>query len=138
MDTGAVNSVAPMTTGRDVPLCESDGSRRGQVYHSASGDKIPNLGQKALDVVTNEGNEFRMTFQIADVTKPLTSVGAVTDAGDGSNYVVFHRDGGWIAHPATGKRTHFARKDGVYVLQTWLRRGEGSNASAAQPFMRQG
>ena len=138
VDTGAVNSVAPMTTGKDVPLCESEGSRRGQVYHSASGDKIPNLGQKSLDVVTNEGNEFRMTFQIADVTKPLTSVGAVTDAGDGLNYVVFHRDGGWIAHPTTGKRTHFARKDGMCVLQTWLRRGDCSNAASVQPFTRQG
>ena len=104
-------------------MTESEGSRRGQVYHSASGDRLPNRGQKELDVVTEEGDKFRMTYQIADITKPLLSVGAATDAGDGRNYVVFHRTGGWIAKPELGTRTHFSRKDGVYMLQTWLRRG---------------
>ena len=138
VDAGAVNSVAPASTGKHVPLVESEGSRRGQVYRSASGSCLPNKGQKSLAVVTNEGDEFRMTYQIADVTKPLMSVGAVTDAGDGTNYVVFHRDGGWISRPSSGTRTHFDRKDGVYMLQTWLHRMASTASTPCQPFTRQG
>ena len=38
-----------------LPMLESTGSKRGQTYMSACGEKLPNLGQKQLKVWTNEG-----------------------------------------------------------------------------------
>ena len=54
MDSGAAESVAPPSVAPRVKIEESDGSRRGQTYLSASGDRLPNLGEKKLDVTTSD------------------------------------------------------------------------------------
>ena len=77
---------------------------------------MPNQGQKTLTVVTEEGNQFGMTYQVADVAKALTSVGAICDIGDGNNFVVFNRTGGNIASPGIGTTTASSRagRGGAY------------------------
>ena len=42
MGSGAAESVAPLDVAKNVPLKDSEGSHRGQVYHGAAGDKIAN------------------------------------------------------------------------------------------------
>ena len=57
MDSGAAESVGPPSMAPGVPIHESPGSRMGQAYIAAGGERIPNIGQRILSVVTNEGHE---------------------------------------------------------------------------------
>ena len=63
---------------------------------SAGGEKLPNLGQKRLEVVTSEGNPATATFQCADVTRALCAVSRICDKG---NRVIFEASGGYIESP---------------------------------------
>ena len=138
IDSGAAVSVAPMTVGQAFPLIESEGSKKGQVFHTASGGAVANKGEKRIPVETTEGVPFALNFQVADITRPLASVAKICDAGHAGagNSVVVHRDGGYILSLDTGHRTHFERVNGVYVLKTWARKASGSVTTA--PFHRQG
>ena len=65
MDSGAAESVGPPTMASGLfPIQESPGSMRGQQYIAAGHERIPNLGQQVLNVVTNEGHETQALFQI--------------------------------------------------------------------------
>ena len=108
----AAESVAPVEMAPWVPIQESAGSKRGQTYMSASGDKLPNLGEKKLEIMTTEGQAATATFQCADVTRALCSVSKVCDKG---NKVIFEASGGFIESPE-GVRTHFRRENNVYIL----------------------
>ena len=50
MDSGAAESIALADIAPWVPISESMGSKRGQTYMSACGEKLLNLGRE-----TNEG-----------------------------------------------------------------------------------
>ena len=116
VDSGAINNVAPSSVSAKA-LVESNGSLNGMTYHTADGTRIPNLGQKTLETVSDDGStKLSQTFQIADISRPLTSVGELADAG---NLVVFGRRGGFIVNPDTGRRLNFQREHGVYLLKTW-------------------
>ena len=116
MDSGAAESVAPLDMAPWVSMMESPGSRRGQTYVSASGEKLPNLGQKTLDAVTEEGRGAKATFQVADVTRALCSISRVCDQG---NRVIFESGGGWI-EASDGRRTAFKRENNVYVMELYV------------------
>ena len=127
LDSGAAESVAPSTTASWIPTSESPGSRSGQTYMSASGAKLPNQGEKRLRVTTAEGKSADATFQIADVTRPLSAVSKICDRG---NTVVFTSEGGYIQNPE-GHLTHFRRENNVYMLDMYLQAPlrPGSNPS---------
>ena len=137
MDSGATACVMDKNVGRGVPLEESEGSRAGQVYATANGAKIANEGKKTLSVVTENWEDYLMTYQCAKVVKPLTSVGSVCDAGSGRNQVTFTKHGGWIWHADQDKYTEFKRMNGAYSLRTWIRRPKSSTSGPAD-FQRQG
>ena len=132
MDSGAIHSVASPSVGKGTPVQESHGSINGLQYHTADGTRIPNLGQKTLEVVTEGGQRMNQTFQMAEVTRPLSSVGEIADKG---NAIVFGRRGGFIHNLATGHRLSFSREQGVYLLKTWL---QEPNDKQADVFPRQG
>ena len=115
LDSGAAESVAPESMAAWIPTVESAGSRRGQTYLSASGDDMPNKGEKCIPVTTEIGHETSATFQITDVSRPLCSVAKVCDQG---NTVVFDAKGGYI-EDAAGFRTPFKRESNVYVMQLY-------------------
>jgi hypothetical protein len=58
-----------------------------------------------------------MTWQVAQVERPLIAVSQLTAAG---NSVAFDTDGGTITHKKSGRVMKFARKGGVYVLSMWV------------------
>ena len=87
MDSGAADSVAPCAVAEEVPMLESPGSRNGQQYMTADGTKLPNKGQKSFTAVTSEGRSIGVTYQMADVSRPLNSVGRICDH---DNAVGFH------------------------------------------------
>ena len=116
--------VAAVTAGR------SPGSIRGQNYLSASNERIPNLGQQTLEVRTDEGAGMNVTFQMADVSRPLNSVGKVCD---NNKRVIFGKRGGVIWDMETNELTKFGREpDGVYELNLWIRDGNMPSGFARQ------
>ena len=117
LDSGAAESVAPSSVAPWVKVCESIGSRNGQTYQSASGAKISNEGEKKLHVVTEDGIDAEATFQIADVTRPLSAVSKICDKG---NVVVFTQEGGYIQN-GMGHRTFFRRENNVYMMDLYMR-----------------
>ena len=54
-----------------------------------------------------------MTFQIANVTKPLCSVSKICEKG---HVVVFDESGSYIKHKKTGAIIPLMKKRGVYVM----------------------
>ena len=135
MDSGAADSVAPPTLAPQVDITESAGSRRGQCYVSASGTRLANMGQKVLNVTTNEGKDTTVLYQIAEVSRPLTSVSATCDKG---NWVVYTPKGGFIYNMQTGERTSFERQGGIYQLDLWVRDEENRGGQPSSDFPRQG
>ena len=63
------------------------------------------------------GAKCLIRMQVTDVRKSLMSVGKVCDEG---HRVIFEKSGGYIEHIATGDKTKFSRKGGVYVLDVEL------------------
>ena len=62
---------------REFPL-----SREGAEYEVANGQSIPNLGERRCDIMTvGSATAKRITFQVADVHKPLLSITACADMG---------------------------------------------------------
>ena len=131
-----MDSVAPTSTVASIPIKESKGSLNGQTYFSADGSRIPNKGEKAFSAWTNDGHQIGQTFQMADVTRPLCSVGRMTDQ---NNMVIFGRKGGYILNLIDKSAIFFPRNQGVYTLQTWVKKTTGANrTSITSPFARQG
>ena len=135
MDSGAADSVAPPTLAPKVEITESPGSRRGQCYVSASAGRMQNIGQKVLSIQTNEGKDTTVLYQIAEVSRPLTSVSATCDRG---NWVVYTPQGGFIMNCQTGERTSFERSGGIYDLDLWIRDDENRGSHPSPSFPRQG
>ena len=119
MDSGAVDSVAPPTMAPRVSIVPSPGSLINQNYLSASNERIPNLGQQTLEVKTDEGADAFVTFQMTDVSRPLSSVGKICDT---NKRVMFGKKGGFIWDIVTNQVTKFQREaDGVYELNLWMK-----------------
>ena len=123
MDSGCGVSVAPPGMCPTYPITESEGSRRGQEFMSASEDTMPNLGEQKLGVVLDNGGETMIKYQIADVSRALNSITEICDAGhpDFGNHVIFGRRGGMVVNLETGKTTHFQRENNIYCLDYWVK-----------------
>ena len=128
VDSGAAESVAPSSMAPWIPTVPSEGSKRGQVYMSANGAKLANLGEKHFQVMTAEGNPAAATFQVAEVTRPLCSVTRICDRG---NTVVFTAEGGYIQNTASGVKSNFSRRNNVYVMEMYVEEPPTSSTAAA-------
>ena len=80
-----------------------------------------------------------MRYQVADVTKPLCSVGRVCDT---DKFVVFGKKGGYIKDRWGPGKLYFQRDGGVYMLRSWVptKKVEDAETPATQStgFSRQG
>ena len=92
-DSGAVDHVAPRSTAAHIPIRETAASRQGVHYVAANGSKISNMGAKRIRGFTKERTPLDMTWQIAEVKRPLASIGKICDAG---NTAIFTDRGGFI------------------------------------------
>ena len=106
VDSGAAQSVAPSKGFFErIPARESEGQRRGQTYTAAAGKPLNNEGEKTLNVFTYENVPSQVTYQLADINKPLTAVGDVCDK---DRLVIFCKNGGFIQNKE-GNLTKFDR-----------------------------
>ena len=113
LDSGASANVIPTSMFPDIPLQESECSRKGQYWISADGTKIYNEGQKEVRFVTKKGRKMKIMFQVGKVTKPLLSAFKVAEAG---NEVLIKKDKAEIANKKTGISIDLKRQNGVFVF----------------------
>ena len=130
-DSRAAHHVAPIHTANHLELRETEASRQGVKYVAANGQKISNLGQRKIQGVTDRGTPLGMTWQVADVKKPLASVGRMCDAG---NVAVFTKDGGYVVpgeymtevigslDKMEKSTLRMTRENGVYNFNLWVPR----------------
>ena len=109
MDSGSADCVARSEMFPQVEMEESPGSKAGQCWTTATKEEVPNEGQKTVPVVTEEGRNKKICWQIAPVHKPLMAVGKNCDQ---ENICVFGKRGGFIRANDTGELTKFWRKMG--------------------------
>merc|ERR1711940_184406 len=130
VDSGASDHVAPLTTAKHIRIEETEASRNGLCYQAAYGESISNIGQRNIKALTNEGETVAMTWQVADIKRPLASVGRICDAG---NTAIFTRLGGYIVPEGTvqslinqiennGKMLKMHRENGMYHFDLWVNR----------------
>ena len=95
IDSGAAETVILQKIVTDYRILETDKSRSGACYASATEEPIPSLGEQKLPFATEEGSMRAMTFQAAPVAKPLGSVKRICQAG---HDVIFDEDGSYIVN----------------------------------------
>ena len=81
---------------------------------TATGEIIPNMGERRVRVVTGEGRKCSITFQVAKVDTPVLSTRKLTECG---HDVLYQQHGGVIIDNATGQRTKFVQRGGVYYVK---------------------
>ena len=130
VDSGATDPCAPPTLAPHIKVSESPGSRAGQIYTSASGKRIANLGEKSLNMMTDNGQWAQGTWQIADISRPLSSVLQMCKQG---HRVIFGLYGGIVQSVSTGDTVAaFGVEDNVYVMNLWI------DPKSSSGFARQG
>ena len=124
LDSGSVTHVANPDDMLGYEVKESAGSRKGQVYSGAGGEKIKNLGEMDLRMLatndhTKQEHEIRSTVQAAKVTKPLFSVGQICDKNID---VLFRKTHAVTIDAKTGKElTRHPRVNGTYRFRAKLK-----------------
>ena len=113
VDSGATETVISEEMVTSVDTKEGQGSRRGVMYETANGERIPNLGEKRFIAHTEEGLKRKVTAQVADVSKALLSVKKIVAAG---NRVVFD-ESSYIEDKSTGGKTWLHEDNGMYMLK---------------------
>jgi len=125
MDSGAFVSVGPRSLGvkAGYTVEESPGSKAGICYTSASGNEMPNLGQRFMAVLTEEGTVRGMEQQVCDVTRPLEAIRANVKAG---HAIVFDDDGtgqgagSYMINKTTGEINAIHDDGANYLMRRWI------------------
>ena len=118
-DTGACDTVVPKAMCPTIPLTPSLQSQRGMEYEVASGESIPNLGEKRCEMWTEGASQPKsICMQVADVHKALLSLSRCADMGFESR---FGASFGCLIDTATGEVTPLQRRGNLYVLRAWIR-----------------
>ena len=80
VDPGACISVMPSASCEGIDIAENELSRNGAEYKVANGATIPNLGERRCEVMTAGSLQpKRITFQVADVHKPVLGLSRCAD-----------------------------------------------------------
>ncbi len=105
VDSGATIPVLHPKTGKAYPVQESAASKAGVEYECANHETVPNLGEKQMAVMTEEGTLRGYSSQCADVSKTLQSVRALNTSGhavcfglgpNGEDHLIINRVSGEI------------------------------------------
>jgi len=124
VDSGAAGSVMPVSV---CPDAETEPPTKVR-YRAANGSLMPNRGVRR---VKTQHGVFR--FGLADVTKPLLSVGEIVAKG---HDVVMRADGGYIAIRKAGRivrRVPMKLQKGVFTLELKPAPGNGSARQKPAP-----
>ena len=100
LDSGAIVHVCHEDDAPGYMLQESAGSKRKQHFTVGDGGRLPNQGEKKLNLGAPRADgtgDICSVFQIAKVTRPLMSVGKICDQGmkalfDSKNAIITDQD----------------------------------------------
>ncbi len=119
VDSGAIDSVCNEKLAPQFEIKETQASKSGSYYWSASKHKLFNKGEKSVKGFNDLGNSMGMVFQVCDVKSPLGSVRRICQAG---NRVIFDDNQSYIENKATGIKTPITQENGVYYLNAWVKK----------------
>ena len=128
VESGAAETVIPRMLLQSHPINETQASRDGLNYASATGDPTPNVGEQKLLLLTNESSLRAMTFQAAPVDRPSGSVKRMCDS---NRLVVFDNDGSYVLNKLTNEVDWPREENGNYVMDLWVA------PPSSRPFPRQ-
>ena len=119
VDSGACETVMPLSMCEAIPVEPSPQSQRGTDYEVANGETIPNLGERRCVVMTeNALGPKLMNFQVCDVHKPLLSVSKVNEMG---YRCILEKEGGYFQDLQTNECIPLHREGNLYVLKAWVK-----------------
>ena len=119
VDSGACISVMPIGSCENIEVEETELSRSGAEYEVANGATIPNLGERRCEVMTvGSLQPKRITFQVADVHKPLLSISGCADMGFDC---FLGQHGGQLRDRITGELIPLERHGSLYTVRMWIR-----------------
>ena len=118
VDSGATETVVGENMIKGVETKPGEATRRGVQYEVASGDLIPNLGEKNFLAYGEQGQARAIKAQVCDVNKALLSVSRMVQAG---NTVVFSKSGSYVEDEQTGERIPLREQGGMYMLKLWVK-----------------
>ena len=125
VDSGACETVMPSNICSSIQVHRSSCSH-GAEYEVAKGESLPNLGERRCLLMSLGSNVAKsITFQVADVHKPLLSVSRCADMGF---RCILEDNGGYLEHKS-GERIALQRRDNLYVMKAWVK-----NDPAGQPY----
>ena len=138
LDSGAVDHVTPSDTAPGYEIKESAASRAGGGFIAANGDHIPNEGQVTLSLEA-DSMELDSTFQVADITQSLWSVGKICDAGTGHE-IHFKKDKAVVIDAVTRRELFSIGREtgGLYKGDLRLRNPRYKGNKGQGDFHRQG
>ena len=119
VDSGATETVVGEGMLKNIEVVEGEAYKKGVQYEVASGELIPNLGEKRFVAVGERGETRRMKAQVCDVNKALLSVKRMMQAG---NRVVFDPEGSYVEDTYTGERMNLREDGGMFMLKLWVQR----------------
>ena len=129
LDSGAGDHVAGRDQVGPGRIRQSSGSRRGQHFIDASGNRIENQGESELHMLEPGGKRIKSVFQVADVTRALYSVSKICDDGCEVYFTateaVITKDGKVI--------TRFAREGGLYCAEMEIKPDAGEESPFVGP-----
>ena len=104
---------------QSIEAVEGDQKRRGMKYEVATGDLIPNLGEKRFIGTSDDYVTRGITAQAADVNQALLSVRKLVAAG---YRVTFDSDGSYIEDKENGEHMMLRDDGSMYLLKLWVRK----------------
>ena len=130
VDSGACDTVMPVSS-CSFKVLPSYQSQNEMEYEVANGASIPNLGERKC-IIRTPGSleEKRITFQVADVHKPLLSVTRAADAGFDC---LLTNTGGFLIPRHGGERIPIRRKGNLYVMRCWVKADSDPGQGFARP-----
>ena len=119
IDSGACETVMPMSWCKGISVLSSPQYLQGVEYEVANGETIPNLGERRCLMMTAGSNAMKkITFQVADVHKPLLAISKIADQGF---ECILGKTGGRLIDQVTGEIIPLVRRDNLYVMKAWVR-----------------
>ena len=110
-------------------LSPSAGSKSGQKFTVGNGERVENRGQIRLRTKNkdNTGSILATNFQVAEITRPLMSVGKICDQ---DLVCIFEKTHARIADQKGHTVARFERDGGLYTCTMRLKKpGETDNKS---------
>ena len=81
VDSGAVDTVLPKSVCTEYHLEATSQSQSGVGFTGANGSHIKHYGQRRFRVKTSAGSNMDITWEVADVRKPLISASRLLERG---------------------------------------------------------